>query len=769
MSSFPNFSNVATFVRDELNRRRENQVSISRLTAWVRVASGVGDGCVLISNPNFKIFKAAGDKTVPSIYGDTSHSGVIGVTWSGAAIYAPGESQPLRPKPNITSIEIDEGSGNISRKASFNIQVYTEAQLNEITKYFLEPGFTIYIEWGWNLPKSLSGYQSTLNEIYVSDAHSFEKINDRRINSGGLFDCYLGFITGGSISIQDDGWSVNINCTGFTELPAYFMAADNAEVKNETKITQSLKFPTYKISGELDLGKKRFMQMFNKLSSNRQTQIVKDLIDVVDERGIPIASPVNFINFDESVKNAINNKTDGAFFGLFKNSTQVSGTGGRVTFPSGTKIIGDDAYIRFGVLMKIMNSIGISGYNIGGKFVTMTIDTSKTIISAFPEIFSADKSKLFIPNAETPKFDLEQAATNSTPQTVYSGIFPNNIEYNGVSIQFPNPNDVTDGVADGIKIDFTNSNIKGSTIQGKNWGWLDDLYVNFDFAKGVIETKNFVIKDALYQILNALSSAVGGLWNFQIEQVPAPTKISANNNSELSVDTGDYILKVIDLNLTSTTSSDGILTLDIFGANSIFTEASFDIDISGEQMNRIIGNRLGGNINSSRPTYEGKLFAVDLTDRILKTIQIQTKDPVDDEGSVSDSSVEEEEKQKNLELFLQKVGIFPRVDLEANSKFNASLEDLIYIGCLNDLLVFDSKKVGNDSITEANTVSVLLPIKFTFTMHGISGIKRGDKFRIRGIPRKYFDNGFFQVLSIKHTISDMSWQTQIEGGYRQQR
>jgi hypothetical protein len=84
------------------------------------------------------------------------------------------------------------------------------------------------------------------------------------------------------------------------------------------------------------------------------------------------------------------------------------------------------------------------------------------------------------------------------------------------------------------------------------------------------------------------------------------------------------------------------------------------------------------------------------------------------------------------------------------------------------LMVFDAKKVGNDTTTDAAAVSVLLPIKFTFTVHGVSGIKRGDKFKVRGIPRKYADNGFFQVLSVKHTIDDMTWKTQIEGGFRQQ-
>jgi hypothetical protein len=62
-------------------------------------------------------------------------------------------------------------------------------------------------------------------------------------------------------------------------------------------------------------------------------------------------------------------------------------------------------------------------------------------------------------------------------------------------------------------------------------------------------------------------------------------------------------------------------------------------------------------------------------------------------------------------------------------------------------------------------MSPLLPIEFTFTIHGISGIKRGDKFGVIGIPKKY-DGGFFQVLGVKHTIQGMEWTTEVTGGYR---
>jgi hypothetical protein len=58
-----------------------------------------------------------------------------------------------------------------------------------------------------------------------------------------------------------------------------------------------------------------------------------------------------------------------------------------------------------------------------------------------------------------------------------------------------------------------------------------------------------------------------------------------------------------------------------------------------------------------------------------------------------------------------------------------------------------------------------MPINFSFSIHGISGIKRGDRFKVDGIPEKY-KGGFFQVLSVKHTIDGMVWKTEVTGGFR---
>jgi hypothetical protein len=422
MSGFPNFSNVAPYARAELDRRIANPIeTISGLNAWVRIASGVDSGLILYSNPNFTIFEAAGDRSIGTIYGNQSSSGTIGVTWDGRP-YIDYNDLAFRPKPNVTSIEIDEGAGNLSRKAKFTITAYTPGQLNELCKFFLEPGFTIFLEWGWNERRAMNGFEA-ISVPYVAKNQSFKNVNQRREETGGLYDNYLGFITGGSIAISGQFWEISVECTGFTELPAYFLAADNTKPDQTPEELEEAanEFDPAEISAQTDLGLKRFMMMYNQLPSNRRTDAVYGLIKDTKE----VAHVVNFINFDESVREEMNNQTDGWAWGIFENSATVGSES--VSFPSGTEIIGPDKFIRFGTLMKIINAIGIDHYVIGGKKVKMQVNTERTVVSAFPKIFSCNKSKLFIPNPKTPKFDLLAAIKSKTPQKKYKEILNNSV------------------------------------------------------------------------------------------------------------------------------------------------------------------------------------------------------------------------------------------------------------------------------------------------------------------------------------------------------
>ena len=149
-----------------------------------------------------------------------------------------------------------------------------------------------------------------------------------------------------------------------------------------------------------------------------------------------------------------------------------------------------------------------------------------------------------------------------------------------------------------------------------------------------------------------------------------------------------------------------------------------------------------------------------------------------------ETKVERETRKSNYKFFISKAGVFPKINDRnldydiTNEKWdfyaanNANLEEIIYVGCWNDPyllkkyemydrnLCLQSNKSGGDYTTNP----VLLPIKFSFTIHGISGIKVGDIFAVSDLPQKYA-NKIFQVTQVEHQVSDI-WTTQVQAQLR---
>ena len=55
---WPKLSNINKDIHDKITNR--NNLEASKLNCWVRLFSGVGDGLIMVSNPDTKLFAAAG-------------------------------------------------------------------------------------------------------------------------------------------------------------------------------------------------------------------------------------------------------------------------------------------------------------------------------------------------------------------------------------------------------------------------------------------------------------------------------------------------------------------------------------------------------------------------------------------------------------------------------------------------------------------------------------------------------------------------------------
>lgn len=802
MSVFPNFSNVAKYVRDEFEFRKDNINYLSSLNSWIRVTSAVfpkddvsnnvrrtsppvqqDGGLIIYSNPDIGLFSAAGDD--PSIYGNDKLAGTIGKSWSGKRVGSD-DGQGFRPSPTINSLEIDENSGAISRKATFTITAYTREQMEEVTKYFLEPGFSVFLEWGWNTPKSLDGFDSKLSAEKIAKFQSFKQTSIRRSRTEGHYDNYLGYVTGGNISIDGDKWNITVNLSGYTELPAYLLTNDKATTSGDgDEIVNPLvdNFSDSEISDtETNIGKRRFMRMFNELPENKKLKSIKNLVN-----NSSIANASNFINFDSDIRTTVNNLSSKGWW-IFSSQRTANVEGEEIKLPEGVELVGNEKYIKFGALMDIINNgISISGYRIGDRDVSFYIYSEETPITAFKNIYSTDSSRLFIPNSNTPSFspsEISQLRSDTSASAIVSNdeirVRDNTvIGDDGTEIKFPETSNPPNGIVPEISLpDGSIFQERGDKPVGQ-WGYLENLYVNFDFAMKIISSKNMFIKDALYQILNGMSSAVNGLWDFQLVE------------KEIVEDGKDTtILAIVDLNFSTTQRDDSNdkLVLNTIGTNSVFLETGLDLELSGDIMNSIIGERLSTSQNSDgsrNPTIFGK----GNVDKILEIVNRQ------DVPETDNSSAEEQDganqQEENAKLFTERISLMPKANLTSPEDVSAAKEErevvvgfsnqgvertgtedvlnlytICYLASYKNDMLFSILKQRNDRAEVENKVaSPLIPIDFSFTVHGISGIKRGDKFYVKGLPTKY-ESGFFQVTSVKHVIDGSDWKTEIVGGFR---
>ena len=878
---YPQLSNIEKKIADNLRSRIDTHTATG-LSVWMRVFAGADNGLIISSNNNFELFKAAGEGA--SIYGSPNSVGSIGIDWNGNPV-AGGTDRGLRPSPGITSFEVKEGKDQISKEATLGIKCFSLQQMEAIQKYFLEPGYTICVEWGWNTDAGgknmidTNGKAAGIIKQATERNFNYEKLHDIRLDSMGDYDTFFGFIVGGSVTADGEQWNVDIKLRGAPALPTYLQShahiqlqKSNGKIENSGDSKKLNPYGVSKIEKEnSDVKERRWANMFNSLPAHRQIQ------DVDNYKSKSVVE--QFINLDKSIIDAIVSDSNGGFWSFDRPLFGDKGTGSTVKVNgieiSKEKLWSPHSYIRMDLAIEILNRNGaLTSYEFGDKKVSVKIDISKSKIGAFPFMFSTKSSALVIPG-DIP--DFRQYFWNAGEVTQ---------EANGVlavSTKDPtkpisaNPIDASiNGIRFVEQVPLDTSNNDGDTISEKKgyWGRLKNLYVNFDMFVEKINQPNKTVREVLLDILNEMSAGANEFWNFQIVE-----QVLKNDDETIGLKKGDVALTVIDENWIGDNPNKE--KTQIFwhnGTLSSFLESTLEIAIPSEMTAQIVSQRLGRATQPSMPhisTAKGGFFESKQDLFSLKPSEItnpKTKKEKEDEAvnaqleelakipltpeqkakkkirekkneiaearealakinekvqaNANDATTEirgsgmgqyvvkvdgvdlaaakkeyadkfkdvtaleaeleaaqnekwqgerdaYEAKQAAISNNLSKIEIVPNPQLldapEAMTEGNDlnkpnTFDERFRIYTFDDKSFFDRLK--NDVFVTKGGLSHPLPIHYTFKTLGISGIRFGDTFHIRGIPNKYYLNGIFQVQKIEHTLTNMTWTTVITGGFR---
>lgn len=784
--------------------------------AWIRVFSGANSGMILTSTTGFNIFSAAGQKNA-SIYGDSQTSGTIGKDWNGGNIEStPGKA--LRPSPLVDMFEVKEGKDQISREGTIRIKCFSLEQMEVIQKYFMEPGYSLCIEYGWNTPDAATqlisagkGIDKTLKDA-VGKNLDYNKLHEARVASNGDYDSFLAFIVGGNVTLENEIFTVEVKLRGAPGLPTFLQTQHKTQiVDSSTKLTTDTNGPKPYQTTELEeegddfliVKNRRFKQMFNDLPAAKQTEDVKKLINDCHWH--------DFINFDSVVNKTVSSYINPGWW------SSTFGEGKKAEVGSAAiekeKLFSKQKYIRFELMVKILNeNSAFTAYKMGDKELSVKIDISDVKIGAFPKIFSTKSSKLLIPG-ELPDFSVYFLNATDVDQKAEGVLSTNGKDYPSVDNSIK-ANTETNGVS---FVQNTDLSADGFTESAGHWGYLKNLYVNFDIFYNKITQSNKNIREVFLDILNEMSSAVNSYWNFQI----------AENQGKVNGKDG-IIITVYDENWIGKKPKEVQSVFHHGGSLSRFIEANLDLSLPSEMTNQIISRRLalvnnpdeaivgiGGFFESKGDLFLNSVILNNGSERKVlteaeasappkqKTTEQTEADKKAEEydkikrqndadraandgevpldGALKEAKAKEEKDKADkaaadaaLSQNLNKIDVVPETgvasladidtaDIKDHDKFRESFR----VYTFDDNAYFD--KMKNDSFItgKKGTLSHPLPIKYSFKILGTSGIRRGDTFNISGIPEKYAKNGLFQVTQVDQSLEDTKWITSVTGEYRQ--
>jgi len=899
---------------------------------WIRVTSTTGKWLSMESTTNRKKDnKYDNSVSFSQKYGNTKRSGRLGITNDADGnkdIYGSAfNDRGLRPSPTISSVQVSQGNEGLSKKTEFTIICYSLGQADVLMQYFLEPGNMVCVEWGENTPQAIA-QKVALDACSVARLGGMKVIQKKRMaagdgrvrvskyeredatdgasnmtsspENGGQYDAVLGYITGGGMKYGDnESYEISVELSSVGELPAYLQ--HHKGLSGNDAAETGMDFTPDEIDDdERTPGQKLFMQMFNDLPSHKRHV---DNYDRINEDWAINAD--NFINFDKTIReNMLDQLSEGAkLAGIGKNEE-----GKDITIMTEVPLFSNKRFLKVSLAFTILDSqstvkqAATSDCNLTPA--GLSINWRNTILSSHKNQFSSNEDFLHIPNKFSPDWDLLgvlQTVKSNVENMPHKDRFERNdvtgqltleenksvkIENNGKerlrpSIIDTHPQGETE---DSPKLNYFPRHdacnfpdqkyhdplVLATKSDAYNWGFLRDLYINFDFFCDCISKSGVVTKDVYYDLLNGLSSAVNLNWDFQIEQTKKQVPIYHPNagtdkedkfvtwarTSELYKDppSPESVcsdeLQIVDLNFTGKSKDyvDQGIGLAKFwsrGARSPFLSSDLSLDIPGAMKSMVMAKGQSGtlspNVNQEgKETYDDPemsdtgLFSVmtDSVKAILNPITnfVTEKDAeailkkekekiarqkksisgrLDSIGEgISDgvawvtSGGQNKKKRKenatmdaqskaNVEFFLNNVLIVPKIqggdddnpdivnnlwDIDGVTTEGSAL-GFILVGGWNDSTLLkriqrmNTQKYNKDKAYEGGGIAAqnnvpLLPIKFSFTIHGVSGMQVGSTFSIPDLPGGIYGKKVFQITSIQHTIAQDLWTTSVEGSMR---
>lgn len=691
--AFPFYKSIDGYITKELkSRSSKNNLQISKLVPWIKATSNLGGQLSLGTDSYSTLFDGGASD---------------GYRNSGGA-------WKYRPNPVITDFSVDFASRGTLRRCTLTIKCFSPAQLQTIQEYFLEPGISCFVQWGWNYSISsgktigpLAPNAGNVN-LYNRDAVA---LNNIRSKNSGCYDNFVGIITGGQSTAAGEEFTIQVKMASMGEI---LMGRNSESVTDNDKKIEPLSLPSsyYDLWASSKNPLLNWAYFYDQLPDEYRSGTTLALQSLVKAES-------DFINYNESLTEEAKSETTEGWW-----SGDLTFQGKNFKAQDAESPINGNKFVSFDAFIKLLNNTRVQT---SGGAITIMIDISNTFIGAFESIFSTDE-RIFIPNSKTYNYLNDISALGGGMPAILD------TSINGRSFPKSGQSSVT-------------VNGETFTLGANTHGWIGDVYIENEMAMQALRDQTSSVKDILDGVLKKMEEAVEGLWAFQILE---------------DRDGKSVKLRIADSNLVNIRSGDkgsNIETYDMYGTDSFFLDASFELDIPKAMASKVFMEK---STSATSPDELTGLFS-NKKDNILEKPTLKKPDET--------KLTEEEKEERKWVEFRRNVRLLINPKVTNVSEIgDGNMDEWVICGqYLNKRKFNEIKKLetGYGSSSKEVYNGRPLPVSFTFTTLGMSGFQVGHLYKINGLPEQYNNSrGAFQVEEITHKVDSTRWTTEVTGKYR---
>ena len=670
---------------------------------------------------------------------------IVGYDLTGKEIIVEGELNRKVSTPIITKVDIDtDGGNNTLKSAKIEIKVFTLKQLEMFELFFLRPGMNVVLEYGNSADiktkyliqkelfasKNYIDYINKFVEIYSHKDNAYKEAKLKYLqklkDTDGNYDYWAGKVTNFTIGVSDDG--------------------------------------IYNIMMEISAGNELQMWMPIKQSKSKSKTLTQDS-NVVNLK--PYQTWVNKLAADLGVPNLVDEFSDTKWEKEFFNWGVINA---KAEDTKASKKL----YISFRLILHIINKI---------RVVT---DSPKQIGFAYfisppsGKVDGTDDANAIIP------IHSNQFIISSNEEIIIPGKLPKPIvttekEKDVIRLS---EKDTIDGKINGYSF---NVNEDGKELilygidgkENKVVGYCGNLLNMFFNYESFVSTyrKSYTAADVINSLLQTVTANMYGLCNLNLQKE--------------SDTPSAHPLIIIDRKLTfpkPEEKPDDIyrFNLGVGGVNSVSSSIiqgfSFNVELSTLQQAQALyqsqitinqslkdGTKSDNVVTPQNDPYRraDMSFAKNADGYYsIDSIEVRKMKDMDDFNKVIKKLTNLEEDTSTKKEKEKETEKPPKLDEVIKKNFVNFKENTgNKTGNTRTLIYKDPSVIQHSIKRDKENSTALTYIEISIVLDGIAGISCGEYFHMSGIPEIYNQNGYFQVMNVKHLIDDLQWKTEIKAGY----